>query len=60
MFFSPKSVKLTSGNVKLPQLAKNDEKLPRLFWNYREITVVITTNFQLPQSSKNDEKLLRW
>jgi hypothetical protein len=29
MVFSPQSVKLTSGNVKLPQLAKNDEKLPR-------------------------------
>jgi hypothetical protein len=29
MFFSPKSVKFTSGNVKLPQLAKNDENLPR-------------------------------
>jgi hypothetical protein len=40
-------------------LAKNDEKLPRYFRNYREITVVITTNFQLPQSSINDEKLPR-
>ena len=27
--FSPKSLKLRSGNFKLPQLAKNDEKLPR-------------------------------